>query len=319
MAMSPQHVLVFGATGTAGQGAVRALLATGHRVSAVVRPGREVVLPKGVTAVPGDLSAKGLALAFADPPDVVLSCLASRSGRGADAWAIDHAAHVRMLHAAQTADVQQFIYLSAICVQKPRLAFQQAKLAFEAELQASGMAYSIIRPTAFFKSLSGQLARVKAGKPFLVFGDGQLTACKPISDDDLGRYMAGCIGSRDHLNRVLPIGGPGPAITPLDQAAALSRLLGRDVPVKHVPLGMMGAIAGGLGLLGRVSGRAAAKAELARIGQYYASESMLVWDEGAGAYDAEATPEFGADTLFDFYAALLRGEAQVDLGEHSVF
>jgi divinyl chlorophyllide a 8-vinyl-reductase len=75
----------------------------------------------------------------------------------------------------------------------PDLAFQEAKLAFEAELIASGLTYSIVRPTAFFKSLSGQVARLKKGKPFLVFGDGTLTACKPISDRDLGTFIASCL------------------------------------------------------------------------------------------------------------------------------
>lgn len=48
------------------------------------------------------------------------------------------------------------------------LQFQKAKLAFEAELTAAGDAgeigYSIVRPTAFFKSVSGQLE--VGGLPF---------------------------------------------------------------------------------------------------------------------------------------------------------
>ena len=83
--------------------------------------------------------------------------------------------------------------LSAICVQKPLLVFQQAKLAFEAALIASGLRYLIVQPTAFFKSLSGQIERVRRGRPFLVFGNGTLTACKPISDDDLADYITGCL------------------------------------------------------------------------------------------------------------------------------
>jgi len=83
------------------------------------------------------------------------------------------------------------VLLSAICVQRPHLAFQRAKLAAEAALAASGLRYSIVRPTAYFKSLSGQLDRLRAGRPFLVFGDGRVTACKPISDGDLARYMVG--------------------------------------------------------------------------------------------------------------------------------
>jgi divinyl chlorophyllide a 8-vinyl-reductase len=38
-----------------------------------------------------------------------------------------------------------------------------------------------------------------------------------------------------------------------------------------------------------------------------------------GLYDAAATPSTGSQTLFDFYAHLISGEARVDLGEHAVF
>ena len=85
---------------------------------------------------------------------------------------------------ARKSGAEQMVLLSAICVQKPRLAFQRAKLAFEKALLASGLIYSIVRPTAYFKSLPGQIGRLRQGKPFLVFGGGGLAACKPISDAD---------------------------------------------------------------------------------------------------------------------------------------
>jgi divinyl chlorophyllide a 8-vinyl-reductase len=251
------------------------------------------------------------------PCTAVVSCLASRTGTPRDARRIDHHAHSLALQAALGARVRRFVLLSAICVQRPDLAFQKAKLAFEAELQAAPLDWTIVRPTAFFKSLSGQVARVQAGRPFLVFGDGQLTACKPISDADLGRFMAQCLSDPATHHRVLPIGGPGPAITPLDQVAMLERLTGGPVRVKRVPVRMMDAIAGGLGLLGRVIPPLATKAELARIGRYYATQSMLVWT--GTRYDADATPEFGTDRLEDHYAAMLRGAVADDRGEHAVF
>ena len=99
----------------------------------------------------------------------------------------------------------------------------------------------------------------------------------------------------------------------------LSDLLGRQVPVRHVPLALMDAIVGGLSLAARVSRRLADRAEFARTGRYYATESMLVWDPQASRYDASATPETGSRTLKDFYADVLQGRASVDLGEHAVF
>jgi divinyl chlorophyllide a 8-vinyl-reductase len=322
----PQRVLLLGATGTIGRATAAALLQAGHHVVCVVRPGARApaaALPElaGAALREADVCQPGgLARSMAGERfEVWVSCLASRTGAPADAWAIDHQAHVHALAAAQAAGVQHVVLLSAMCVQKPLLAFQQAKLAFEAALVASGLRYSIVRPTAFFKSLCGQVGRVKAGKPFLLFGDGALTACKPISDRDLAHYIARCITDPSLHNRVLPIGGPGPAITPRQQGEKLFELLGQPARFKQVPVGLMGAVVAVLATLSRVLPPLAKKAELARIGRYYATESMLVLNPQTGQYDASATPSTGSDTLFELYAQLVAGASAPERGEHAVF
>jgi len=324
---------MLGATGTMGQATTRALLRRGHEVVCFVRP------RAGVSGrlTPPDIEQllAGATLRFGEPRDpaslardgfrkerfdVLVSCMASRTGSPGDAWAIDHQAHVHALAAARRAGVSHVVLLSAICVQKPRLAFQHAKLAFEKVLIESGLRYSIVRPTAFFKSLSGQIERVRHGRPFLVFGDGSLTACKPISDADLADYLAECLEDESRWNRVLPIGGPGAAITPRQQGEYLFALLGKQPRFRRVPVKMLDVIVGVLGTIGHVLPAAAAKAELARIGRYYATESMLVLDPATGAYDAAATPSTGTETLFDFYARLVRGDAHApQRGDHAVF
>jgi len=316
----PAHVLLLGATGTIGRATVDALLARGHEVTCVCRP-----------AGPGGEARRGLpdavrlchdtpAAAIREVrPDALISCMASRTGAPADAWAVDHRAHADAFAAASEARVGHVVLLSAICVQKPRLAFQHAKLAAEAALVASGLRYSIVRPTAFFKSLSGQIDRLRAGKPFLLFGNGRLTACKPIGDADLAAYLADCLTEPDRHDRILPIGGPGPAMTPLEQGEEMFRLLGRAPRFRHVPVGLLDGIIRGLDLAGRLSPGLRAKAELARIGRYYATESMLLLDPATGRYDADATPETGQATLSEFHARLIRGEATLERGDHAVF
>ena len=324
-----RRVLVLGATGTIGHATVRALVRRGHEVVCLVRPRAGAADGPPADAIVTSLA--GATVRFGDVRDIVsdgirgerfdvlVSCMASRTGAPADAWAVDHRAHVDALAAARDAGVSQVVLLSAICVQKPLLAFQRAKLAFEQVLRESGLTYSIVRPTAFFKSLSGQIERVKSGKPFLMFGDGTLTACKPISDDDLAAYLADCLHDETRWNRVLPIGGPGDAITPRQQAEHLFALLGKPPRFRHVPVALLDVIIGVLGTLGRIVPSLAAKAELARIGRYYATESMLVLDSATGRYDAAATPSTGTENLFDFYASVVGGAKAPKLGDHAVF
>jgi divinyl chlorophyllide a 8-vinyl-reductase len=324
------RVLLLGATGTIGRATARALAARGHEVLCAVRaPAEEGPASRPAGQLPADVELRPLVTG--DPSqlvqealrgariDAMVSCLASRTGTPRDAWAIDRDAQVAAMQAAREAGAGRIVLLSAICVQRPRLEFQYAKLAAERALIESGMDYSIVRPTAFFKSLDGQVERVRRGKPFLVFGNGELTACKPISDADLADYLADCLVLPERLNRVLPIGGPGAALTPRAMGTLLFTRLGRPPRFSSVPVGVLDAAIAALTLASRVVPRLADKASLARIGRYYATESMLVFDPVAGRYDAAATPTTGSDTLDGHYARLLSGEASAERGDHAVF
>jgi divinyl chlorophyllide a 8-vinyl-reductase len=251
---------------------------------------------------------------------VVVSCLASRSGAPADAKLVEYEANRRLLTYAERAAVQHFVLLSAICVQIPRLAFQREKLKFEALLDESSVPATIIRATAFFRSLVGQVERVRAGKPFLLFSSGNTTACKPISDRDLARFMVSKIALPPSITAVLPIGGPGPALTPQDQGRLLCETLGQPFRTTSLPPEMFDWIRWLISPLALVSQRMRDRMEFLRIAKFYATESMLCWDAIAERYDAEATPEFGDDTLQAFYAGLASGELKMpERGEHSLF
>ena len=95
--------------------------------------------------------------------------------------------------------------------------------------------------------------------------------------------------------------------------------LGLAPQFRNVPVAMMSAIIAGLTPFGVLSKTLATKAELARIGLYYATEGMLVWGAAQGRYDAEATSEFGSDTLADHYRRLAAGETADNRGSHTVF
>ncbi|XP_020108909.1 divinyl chlorophyllide a 8-vinyl-reductase, chloroplastic [Ananas comosus] len=332
-------VLVTGATGYIGRFVVRELLRRGFAVVAVARersgirgrdgPDRTLSLLSGASVVFSDV-ADPAALdrslsALGRRVDAVVCCLASRSGGVRDSWKIDYAAARNTLLSARRLGAAHFVLLSAICVQKPLLEFQRAKLKFESELQSLAAAdenftFSIVRPTAFFKSLGGQVETVKGGKPYVMFGDGRLCACKPISEEDLASFIVDCVLDEDKINKILPIGGPGKALTPLEQGEMLFRLLGREPKFLKVPIGIMDFAINVFDVLSKVFPSLEDAAEFGRIGRYYAAESMLVLDPETGEYSAEKTPSYGKDTLEDFFARVIKeGMAGQELGEQTIF
>ena len=153
--------------------------------------------------------------------DAVISCLASRSGIKKDAYAIDYQATKNCLDSGIATGARHFVLLSAFCCKNPWLQFQQAKLKFEADLVEAAnnglMTHTIVRPTAFFKSVSGQLEVVQQGAPFVMFGDGKVTRCNPIAEADLATYLVDSIKDETRLNKNIDLGGPDEPLTMLKQ------------------------------------------------------------------------------------------------------
>ena len=249
--------------------------------------------------------------------DVIISCLASRTGEPKDAHLVDYKLNCLLLEKAKALKCSQFILLSAICVQKPRLAFQFEKLAFEEELKKSGLNFSIVRPTAYFKSLSGQIENIKKGKPYVYFGDGQITQCNPISEKDLSLYILSCIKDKTKWQKILPIGGPKQSITPKDIGKILFEIFEVSPKYKSFPTKLLDAIRLLLLIISPFSNWAKNKSELIKIAKYYATESMLIWDEKKECYDANMTPSTGKDTLRDYFYSIKNLDLQLEIDRDS--
>ena len=249
--------------------------------------------------------------------DVFISCIASRSGAPKDAHYVDFKLNKLLLEKAKDIKCSQFILLSAICVQKPKLAFQFEKLAFEKELQNSGLNFYIIRPTAYFKSLSGQIENIKKGKSYVYFGDGKLTQCNPISERDLSLFILSCIADENKWKKILPIGGPNQSLTPKNIGQMLFEIFEVTPKYKSFPTKILDAIRLLLMIASPFSGWARDKSELVKIAKYYATESMLVWDESEARYDSLKTPSTGKDTLEQYFYAVKKQKVELYIDRDS--
>lgn len=287
--------VVAGATGYIGKSTVREAVRQGYTTIALVRDATKTdgvaSFFAGAKVVECDVTdanalTKTLANIKADQGldvDTIISCLASRSGIKKDAYAIDYQATQNCLEAGCDPRVQarHFVLLSAFCVKNPWLQFQQAKLKFEASLQEqTAMTYSIVRPTAFFKSVSGQLEVVQGGSPFVMFGDGEVTRCNPISEADLATYLIDSIAEKSRENKIINLGGPDEPLTMKTQGEMLFKATGKEEKYIFAPLWLFDTIIDSLQWLAEAfrSEKLEDAAELGRIGKYYAVESMITTD-----------------------------------------
>ncbi|OEU19213.1 3,8-divinyl protochlorophyllide a 8-vinyl reductase [Fragilariopsis cylindrus CCMP1102] len=230
-----------------------------------------------------------------DGIDAVVSCLASRSGIKKDAYAIDYQASKNCLDSGISVGARHFVLLSAFCVKNPWLQFQQAKLKFEADLQGQNtMSHTIVRPTAFFKSVSGQLEVVQQGAPFVMFGDGKVTRCNPIAEGDLATYLVDSITDKSRENAAIDLGGPDEPLTMLKQGEMLFSAVGKKPFFVFAPLWLFDAIIDSLQWVADKfeSEKFENAAELGRIGKYYAVEDMLT---------TKPEEKFGTITLQEHY------------------
>ena len=301
MSYKPQKVVIVGATGYIGKYVVKESVRRGYETVAVVRRGANTQSDffQGSRVVYADVTdPESIANCFNTENKegqitTTISCLASRSGVEKDSYLIDYQATSNTLNAARKINANQFILLSAFCVRKPLLQFQNAKLKFEEELVNAGdIKYSIVRPTAFFKSVSGQFELLQQGWPFVMFGDGEICQCNPISETDLATYLVNCIEEQTKWNKILNIGGPDKGMTMKQQGEMIFEILGKEPKFWTAPVSLFDAIIGFLAFLGKFSDGAKDAAELARIGKYYAVEDMLTTD---------VSEKFGKITLREHY------------------
>jgi len=271
-------VLVVGATGYIGSAVVAEAVQQGYGVIAVTRSEKDDPRLAGAKTVVADVTdPASLAKAFDRKIDIVISCLACRSGTARDFDAIDHKATMNVLDAARDSGTEHFILLSAICVRKPDLPLQLAKLKMEDELIRSGMNYTIVRPTAYFWVFDSQTRRIRNGSPGFLIGSGEQAVHNPISREDLAEFMVGCIGSSEHLDRLFIIGGPETPeniVTYKDALMMVFESMGKEPRLISIPCWAFRALIQVTRFIGLFSRKISAFSEFLKITYYYANDDM---------------------------------------------
>jgi len=271
-------VLVVGATGYIGNAVVEEAVQRGYDVIAVTRSSKSDGQFEGAEVVLADVTdPTSIAGVFKRRVDIVISCLACRSGLAKDFDAIDYKATLNILNAALEHGTKQFILLSAICVRKPDLPLQLAKLKMEDALIRSGIDYTIVRPTAYFWVFDVQAKMIEKGKPGFLIGSGDQARHNPIAKEDLAEFMVGCIGNSEHINRLYIIGGPEVpenTITYKDSLMMIFESLGKEPKLVKIPGWMYMAVIRLTRFIGLFSRKIGVFSEFLHITYYYLHDDM---------------------------------------------
>jgi uncharacterized protein YbjT (DUF2867 family) len=233
MANEGGEVLVVGGTGDVGGRVIRALLARGKRVRALVRPGSDAsaLEAQGVAIVRGDLTdASSLDRALHDAAAVVTSAAGYMGRRKGDSLqTVDDAGNRNLVDAAKRATVPRFVFTSILTADKAEDVphFWQKKL-IEDYLEASGVPYVSLRPGAF---LGGGSARFFAKS----LPQGKLMPFAPpdaryswIHPDDVARCIALAVDEPRAVGRTIDLGSDR-AVDAHELARLVGDAMGRPV------------------------------------------------------------------------------------------
>jgi NADH dehydrogenase len=217
---APLTVGVAGGTGFVGGAIAAEIRRRGHRAVVLSHRGEEArgPLPDDVELRRVDVTTGGglpdalagldalvIALAFANSP-------IEAPRRGQTFMAVDAAGTERLAAAARASGLGRLVYLSGAgaAPDAPRHWFR-AKWRAESAVRASGIPFTIIRPTWIYGPRDVSLnrflgfARLLQAVPMTNFGRQQLA---PVFIDDIARLAADCLVDPAATDQVFEVGGP---------------------------------------------------------------------------------------------------------------
>lgn len=260
-------VFVTGGTGFVGRAVLAALTGAGHTPRVLVRDAtaaRATELARRFQAelTPGDVLEPDSLRAAVPGCDAVIHLVGIISEVGRNTFENVHVAATRhVLAAAQAAGIRRYVHMSALGT-RPGAAsrYHQSKWAAEEAVRASGLAWTIFRPSLIygpgdhFTGLFAALARWSPALPVMGSGRGLL---QPVAVEVVALAFVRALTEPAAAGRTFDLCGPE-RLTFNQVLDAILEVADRRRPKLHVPLPLARLLARLLeGIFPRLLGRAA--------------------------------------------------------------
>ncbi len=210
-----KKVLVAGSTGYIGSYVVQEFKNRGYWVRALVRdaekakkPGQHLepaVARLADEIVVAEATMPQTLAGMCDGVEIVFSSLGmTRPDFVHSSFEVDYKANLNILREAQKAKVKKFVYISVFNADKMMgIENIQAHEKFVDELRASGLEYTVVRPTGYFSDMA-QFLRMARNGVMLSLGEGD-RKLNPIHGADLAKV---CVDAAEGNKTSVDAGGP---------------------------------------------------------------------------------------------------------------
>lgn len=219
-------ILVTGATGTVGSEVVKALAGSPHRVRVAARGEKAAALQRaGLETVEMDFrrpESVNAALKGVDRAFLLTALTPDMAEVG-----------TLFVAAAKQAGVKHIVRLSGAGAETKAIELARWHRQVEEAMEASGMAYTFVRPTSFMQNYANFLAQsIKSqGAYYLPHGEGKFAT---VDARDVAAVAAKALSEEGHEGQAYTVTGPA-AISDHEVADTLSKVLGRTVTYVDVP------------------------------------------------------------------------------------
>jgi uncharacterized protein YbjT (DUF2867 family) len=220
-------ILVTGATGTIGGATLNALLKRGgNTIRVAVRNAAKAEALEKKGAQPVDFewgNAEKMAAALKGVDKLFLLTPFSNDQVEVGKQLVD---------AAKAAGVKHIVKLSAIgCDMEPGIQLGRWHRAIEKHIEASGIAYTFLRPNNFFENFVNYYPPAQDGVIYLPFGEGKVSW---IAGEDIGEAAAVALTQDGHANKAYNLTG-SEALGAGEIAAILKEVSGSNIRYMDVP------------------------------------------------------------------------------------
>jgi uncharacterized protein YbjT (DUF2867 family) len=235
-----KRVLVAGATGYLGGFVANELRNRGYFVRALVRSSKKIdgLWDSTDEIIEAQVTQPETLDGICDGIDLVFSSVGiTRQKDQLTFRDVDYQGNKNLLDAAIKAGVKKFVYVSAYNGPHLRhLDIIDAHEAFVDELKASGIKYTVLRPTGYFSDMGEVFEMARKGRVWII-GSGE-NRVNPIHGADLA---VACVDAMNGDETEIEVGGPE-TYTWRDVAALAFEILRKPTKVSRVPSRVMWSV-----------------------------------------------------------------------------